>query len=131
MIEDNDFHELCTSFEKEIENYDSEMFRPETDTVISLGNQQWQVNIFCNDSSLEDPSWPLVVLFRTRRDLVYPIVQSTKFREFLRGAHMLAEWLENQGYAVSLEAKTPIGRAKLGLFNTFVNVFAFFNPHER
>jgi len=130
MIDNADFHELCDSFEKEIEEAGPETFRPETETVISLGNQRWQVQMFCRDENVEDPSWPLITLFRTRRDLVYPLIEADRFRDFLKAAHNLAEWLDGYGFAVSLESKTRIGTIKLAVFNVFVNVFNFFNPHN-
>lgn len=128
MIDNKDFHSLCDELEKSIELLDSDSFRVDSPTVLNVGNKLWVTSLFCLDESLENPSWPLLDLMRSRRDLLYPVVKAVRFREYLRASHELAVWLNYRGYGASLGAKTVLGTFKLFLFNILVSVFNVFSP---
>ena len=128
MIDKEGFHKLCDEFQESVEESDSDIFHPSEDTVLTLGNGQWVVHLCCSDETLEDPKWPLVLLFRTRRDLVLPILTVRNFWGFTKAAYELAEWMQERGYAVSVEGKGFFNTAKLFMFDVLTRVLSWFVP---
>lgn len=127
-ISEADFQALCDEFQSELNYTEDEEFLPESGTVLTLGNTTWQVHLFPS-RTMDEPKQPLIQLFTSRRDLVRDVVDANGIRGFLKSAHALAEWLEERGFSVGLDAKTPFSRFKLFVFNRFVDVFHFFRPH--
>ena len=127
-ITESDFQSLCDSFQAELDITSDEEFLVDSETVLTLGNTTWQVHIFPTQN-LDAPREPLIQLFSSRRDLVRAIVYSQGMRGYLKSAYALAEWLEERGFGVGLEAQSPWAKAKLFVFNKFVDVFHFFKPH--
>ena len=123
MIGRKTFEVLCSEIEMEITGVDPELFYK--GAGVSVGNGGWRVTLYCADSELPDPSWPLLQLLRTRRDLLYRVVRASRFGEFLRAIHNLAEWLEPRGYVVVPEAKTRLGKIQLWLFNLASRTISF------
>ena len=76
----NPLDEVIGEFERSLDAADSELFSPLANTSLTLGNSKWLVHVYCTDHSLEDPKWPLVLLFKTRRDLVYPLISESSLK---------------------------------------------------
>ena len=127
-ISESDFQDLCNSFQNELATTDSDEFLPDSGTVLTLGNTTWQVHLFAAEQ-LEEPKQPLIHLFNSRRDLVRQVVDSRGIRDFLRSSYALASWLEERGFGVGLEAKTPFSRLQLFVISKASDIFHFFNPH--
>lgn len=127
-ISESDFKDLCDSFQNELDATESEEFLPDSGTVLTLGNKTWQVHLFAS-AVLEEPKQPLIHLFSSRRDLVRRVVDSRGIRDFLKSSYALAAWLEERGFSVGLEAKTPISKFQLFLFSKAADIFHFFSPH--
>lgn len=126
MTESN-FDTLCDSFEQELQELDGEELN--SGTVLTLGNNTWQVHLFA-PAPLDNPKEPLLQLFYSRRDLVKAVVLSTGIRSYIKSAYKLATWLEERGYQVGLDAHGFFPRLKLGVFHTYTRVFHFFRPHD-
>lgn len=126
-MNERDFEFMCDTFEMEIEGAESSQFAYPDGKSVALGNGDWFVELYCKDEDIHDPKFPLLQLVRNRKDLLYGVLTSKNFADYIRNSHALAVWLDRYGYVISLGSHNFWGRFRIWSFNKFVDLYSRFS----
>jgi hypothetical protein len=110
------FQLMCKDFEAGVIEGDHFSFL-NGETGFVLGNDTWFVEIVCRDRDLADAKEPLLQLVRNRKELMYKLLVSESFSNYLINAHNLATWLSHRGYGLSIGSHTWWGKFRIWILS--------------